>query len=177
MSDKRFQKTERAIFIAYFTLRDYPSAKKLARTAHISRSTLYRHHQKIHAIPAEYEEYLLQNYIKSIDELLANNVGIRTIFLRTLVFISSNKAVFIVLFEGGHKNTICAMMEYLKTRVTDEWHLEGNLDKIYGIYKYEVIGLIEIWSERRFAVRQLKPTLDDILYLTNAARRNLLPLQ
>ena len=177
MANKRFLKTEQAIFIAYFTLRGYPSARKLASAARISRSTLYRHHKKIHSIPVEYEDYLLHNYTKSIRKLLRNNAEIKTIFLCTLVFISNNKAIFVVLFRDGRRESIRRMMECLKTRVIDEWRLAGNTDKMYGIYKNEILGIIEIWFRQNFATKYIDSTLNDILYLTGSARRNLLPLQ
>ena len=177
MSNKRFRKTEQAIFIAYYTLRDYPTARKLAKRAHISRATLYRHHSGVYAIPIDYEKYLLATYKKAIGGLLRKNAGIKTVFLRTLVFISNNRMVFIVLFRDGHSNAVKKMIEFLKGRVLEEWHLGGDVDKIYNVYQYEVLGVIEVWSKQKFATKQLDSILSDILYLTNTARRNLLPLQ
>lgn len=177
MSNKRFQKTERAILIAYFTLKDYSSRKKLASIAHISRSTLYRHHKKIHSIPVEYEDYLLRKYIKSINNLLKNHAEIKTIFLRMLIFISNHKTIFVMLFRFGRKDAIIKMVDFLKSRVIEEWRLAGNSDKIYVIYRNEVLGIIEIWSKQNFSTKQIEPILNDIIYLTNSARRNLLPLQ
>ena len=74
-------------------------------------------------------------------------------------------------------NDLCVMIEFLKGRVLEEWHLGGDVDKIYNVYQYEVLGVIEVWSKQKFATKQLDFVLSDILYLTNAARRNLLPLQ
>ena len=177
MSNKRFYKTEHAILIAYYTLRDYPTAKKLAKKAHISCATLYRHHSGVYAIPTDYEEYLLATYKKTIRGLLRRNTGIKTVFLRTLVFISSNHLIFIVLFRDGHSGAVKKMIELLKERVIEEWHLGGDIDKIYSVYQHEVLGVIEVWSKQKFTTKQLDSILSDILYLTNAARRNLLPLR
>ena len=177
MSNKRFRETEQAIFIAYYTLKDYPTARKLAKRAHISRATLYRHHSGVYAIPIDYEKYLLATYKKAIGRLLRKNAGIKTVFLRTLVFISNNRMVFIVLFRDGHSNAVKKMIELLKGRVLEEWHLGGDVDKIYNVYQYEILGVIEVWSKQKFATKQLDSILSDILYLTNAARRSLLPLQ
>ena len=85
--------------------------------------------------------------------------------------------IFIVLFKDGRSDTVKKMIEFLKGRVVDEWRLGGDIDKIYSVYQYEVLGVIEVWSKQKFTTKQLDSILSDILYLTNTARRNLLPLQ
>ena len=85
--------------------------------------------------------------------------------------------IFIVLFRDGHSGAVKKMIELLKERVIEEWHLGGDIDKIYSVYQHEVLGVIEVWSKQKFTTKQLDSILSDILYLTNAARRNLLPLR
>ncbi len=177
MQNRRFFKNEHAIFVAYYKLKDYPSAKKLAKIAGVSRSTLYRHHKRVQSIPADCEEYLLQNYFKTIKKLLEKNPNFRVIFLRTLVFIRSNKELFKILFKDNHKEIIKRMINHLKTVIVKEWHLSGDVDTIFNIYANEVLGVIEIWHKHYFSDKFLESTLSNILFLTKTSRRSLLPLQ
>ena len=177
MQNGRFFKNERAIFIAYYKLKDYPSAKKLARIAGVSRSTLYRHHKRVQLISSDYEDYLLKNYRKTIKRFLANNSNLKNIYLRTLVFISSNREVFQALFKENRKDIVKRIINFIKPRIFAEWHLSGNLDKIYCVYANGVLAIIEIWYKTNFSNQTLELALNDILYLTKNTRRNLLPLQ
>ena len=178
MADKRFRKTEYAIFFAYYKLRSCPSAKKLARTAKISRSTLYRHHKKVQLISVDYEEFLLHDYTKAINRLIKKDAEIRIIYLRTLAFISAHRRVFMALFKEDRKEVVKNMIGLLRARiVTREWRLSGNLDKMYIIYTNEILGVIECWSTHMFTDKYLEHVLNDILYLTRASRKKLLPLK
>ncbi len=178
MADKRFRKTEYAIFFAYYKLRSYPSAKKLAKTAKISRSTLYRHHKRVQYISVDYEEFLLRDYTKTINRLIEKDAEIKIIYLRTLVFITAHRRVFIALFKEDRKEVIKSMIGLLKSRIiTKEWRLSGNLDKMYIVYANEILGVIECWSVQKFTDKSLERVLNDILYLTRASRKKLLPLK
>ena len=177
MADKRFYGAEHAILIAYFKLRDYPSAQKLARTAGVSRATLYRHHHKIQAIPVDYEKYLLRNYSKAIKRFLDRDATPKTLVLRTLVFIACNREMVQILFKSHHQDIIEKMFDRLKPQITQAWHSSDNLDKMYSVYQNEVLGIIKIWSKTGFSDKELGPTLDNILYLTQSAHRNLSPLR
>ena len=178
MSNKRFKKTEQAILIAYFRFHDYPVAKKIAKSAKVSRSTLYRHHQTTTNIPYDYEEYLLQAYLRTIHKLSKKkNPSLKTILLRTLVFIASNRDVFLILFQSNHKEVIKKMLDHIKHPILEEWRLGGDLNKMYSIYKNEVLGAIEIWGKANFSNQTLNSALEAIIYLTKTARHNLLPLE
>ena len=178
MANKRFRKTEYAIFFAYYRLGSYPSAIKLARTAKISRSTLYRHHKKIQKIPVDYEDFLLHDYARAIQKLIRREAKTRCVFLHTLVFISAHKRVFIALFREERKDIIKNMFGLLKRRIViKEWRLAGDIDKMYNIYTNEVLGIIEAWSVQNFSNKTLEQVLNDILYLTKASRKKLLPLK
>ncbi len=178
MSNKRFKKTEQAILIAYYRFRDYPVAKKIAKSAKISRSTLYRHHQTTTNIPYDYEEYLLQAYLRTIRKFSKKkNPSLKTVLLRTLVFIASNREVFLILFQSNHKEVINKMLDHIKLIILEEWKLGGDLNKMYSIYKNEVLGAIEIWGKANFSNQTLNSALEAIVYLTKTARQNLLPLE
>lgn len=178
MANKKFKKTEEAIFIAYFESQDFPNIKTIARRANISRSTLYRHHKIAQNIPQDYEKYLLQKYTQKIDKILfQKEISLRTIFGQTLIFISVNKRIFIGLFAVGHKEVINEMLEKLKKRIIIEWKISGNLEKIFHIYENEVLGAIEIWGEKGFSEEKLEVILKDVMYLTRTAPQKLLPLK
>ena len=177
MSNKRFRTTEKAIFIAYCKLKDYPTAKKLARAARISRTTLYRHHQKAQTIPIDYENYLIKTFTRTVKTLQKRCPDLKILILRTLVFIYNHKEVFRALFNDNHKEVIKQMLKILKPSIIDEWHLAGDLAKMYNIYANEVLGVIEAWGAQGFPKGSIDQVLSDILYLTDTARQNLAPIR
>ena len=177
MGDGRFRRAERAIFIAYYKLRDCPSAKILARRAGISRSTLYRHHKKVQSILADYEDYLFHNYKKSLRPLIKKKAPLKTLALRSLVFIYSNRRVIQILFQNRYNQIVGRIVDYLKPIIIESWCSPDNTDKMFWVYKEGVLGVIEEWCERGFESSELDRVLDNILYLTRTAYRNLLPLK
>ena len=178
MTNKRFRKTERAIFASYCRLRDYPSAQEVAKAAKVSRSTLFRHHRKVQNIPSDYETFLLNVYIKRMHRFLQNeNTDMRVIFFRLLIFVSNHRDAFLTLFARGKKDIIKEMFQPLKSRITHKWKISGNLDNIYNIYENEVLGVFEIWAKHGFSAEFIDFALNDILYLTRTACRSLSPLQ
>lgn len=173
MADVRFRRTEQAILAAYCKLRDYPSAKRLARMAGVSRTTLYRHHKKIQAIPLDYEDYLYENYRCTIRKYLKHEVALRTLFLRTLVFIRHNDRVFQALSREYDSKIMEKIFDHLKSRIICDWRAVNNINKAYKVYEKGVIGIIEEWEHHGFIMRELDLVLDDILYLTQSAHRDL----
>ena len=168
MLNRHFRKTEHIILIAYYRLRDYPSAKKLAKLAKISRSTLYRHHHNIWKIPDDYETYLLVIYQRVINPyILKKDFSFKGYYFRTLIFISNHKEAFFLLFIEGHKDIVKKMLDALKPRISAIYHISGrNLDKIYSIYSNEILGLIENWGRQRFTLSMLNEILNDAIILT-----------
>ena len=177
MSNKRFRATEKAIFVAYCKLKDYPTAQKLARTAKISRATLYRHHQKAQTIPIDYENYLIKTYAKTAQSLIKKGSDLKILIFRTLIFIYNHREVFKILFSDNHKEIIKQMFKLLKPSIIDEWRLAGDLAKMYNIYANEVLGVIETWGAKGFPKESINQVLSDILYLTDSARQKLLPIK
>lgn len=176
MSNKHFFKTEQAIFIAYCKFRDYPSARRIATDARISRSTLYRHHCSAQNIPRDYENLITATYRRRVKELIRREVPPKILFLRTLIFISRHKKVFNALFIEGRKEVIKQMLSELKPSIISIWHNRNSLSKAYNIYENEVLGVIEVWSKCDFSSVKLNKTLNDILYLTRTAPKRLAPL-
>lgn len=173
MANKKFKKNENAIFLAYYKFRDYPSAKTLARRAGISRATLYRHHPSPQSLPKNYEKYLLDAYAKKIKKLLKRNLPLKTLFLRTLVFIHNHRLILKALFKEDHKEIIKKMLDKLKNHILKEWNYAGNTDKLYQVYQNEVLGIIETWGKSDFSVKETATVLNDILYLTKTTPKHL----
>ncbi len=174
MSNKQFYETERAIFIAYSKIRDYPTARRLTRAARISRSTLYRHHPKITRIPRDYEDYLLSVYDKAILKMVHNKkVKLKIVILRMLVFIMNHKEVFKLLLSDGRNATIKKMLSRIKPKLVDEWGTNNNFDKVFYVYANEVIGIIELWGRQNFSEQHLGSTLNDVISITKTAPRRL----
>ena len=178
MANKLFYKNEQKILIAYFKFKDYPCAKRIARHAGISRSTLHRHHKTAHDIPRDYEEYLFRVYARKMKKLLAKeDTNLKNIFLYFLVFITGNREIFKTLFQDERKNIIKKMLQFLKPQITTNWGTSSNSEQIFSIYENAILGVIEIWGEHCFSDDDLAIVLDDIMYLTRTARHNLLPLK
>ena len=178
MTNKLFCKNEWAIFAAYCKCRDYPSAKRIAKRAGVSRSTLHRHHNTVHNIPNDYENYLLEVYSRKMKKYLKkDDPSIKIAFLRFLIFIMNNKAVYEILFNEGRKDIIKKMVHLLKPIIISSWDTVGEMDRIFNIYKNEVLGIVEVWSERGFSDKELTMALKAIVYLTEIAYRKLLPLK
>ena len=174
MTNKRFRKAENAIFIAYYKLKDYPSAKLIAKKSKLSRSTIYRHHGQPQNIPRNYEEYLLCIYKKKIKKILnKKDVDLKTLFLRTLVYIHSNRKTLKVLFSSGQQEIIKKIFRILKPRIIKTWHLAGNLDELYCVFENEILGIIEIWSKQEFDANSLNLVLNDLIKLTSTAPKRL----
>lgn len=177
MANERFRKNEQAILTAYYKLKDYPGAKKLARAAGVSRTTLYRHHKIIQAIPVDYEDFLFRAYKETIRHYLVEDVPIKTLFLRTLVFIHCNREIIQALFRAHHKEIVEKILDYLRPRTTQDWCAVSNPDKVYKVYKNEIMGIIEEWNKQGLSRQDIGLILDNILYLTESAYRSLLPLR
>lgn len=174
MANKKFQKTENAIFLAYYKFRDFKTAKALARRAGVSRSTLYRHHQSPERIPENYEKYLLEAYSKTTKKILnQKDISSRKIYLRMLVFIHSNQIIFGALFKDGRKEIIKGMTDIIKKQILNEWNYPGADKKFFKVYQNEVLGLIESWSEKGFEIEELENILNDILYLNKTTPKHL----
>lgn len=178
MTNKRFRQTEHDIFIAYYKLKNHSDTKSLAHHAGISRSTLYRHHQKSQNIPDDYEDYLLLTYNRLIQDCLrSKTTSLSNIYLRTLVFISNHKEVFVALFSDGHQGIIKKMLANLGPKITAFLCLDSKMSTAYIVYENEILGVIEVWSKHNFSSTKLDKTLKDILYLTSTAPERLAPLK
>lgn len=178
LEDARFRKNEEAILKAFFDCgRDRLSVTELARKADVDKATFYRHHKTIYGIVTDYEEYILIEYESFMCEMLnKNNVSIRVIYYRLLIFILKNQEVFAIFLENQRMAIIMKMVGVLVSKLKEEYKLYGNLERVFRVYISEIMGLIEEWIEKRSGEEEIAELLDDIMYLTKTIRLRLLPL-
>lgn len=177
MRNKKFRLCEQAIFTAYYKVRDLPNTKKLARRAKISRQAFYAHHKSPQWIPYDYEKYLLDSYKTKMRKLLTRQqVELKMIMLRMLIFIYSHREMIDALLRDGRVVVIKEMVAQLKPRVISEWNLAGNLDEIFQIYTGEILGVIVKWAQDGFLDEKLDMVLGKIMLLTKTTPRRLASL-
>lgn len=174
LRDKRFRKTEEAIILAFIEAKERLSPERIIRIAHISRSTLYRHHHSIQDIAPDYEEYILRKYHSFIKHN-CNKKGTNCGFLyhRILVFISVNHILIDFLLRFGNQNIIEQMILELNTTISI---YEDFSEEIFYIYAKEVSGVIEKWGTGGYSRESITPTVRKITYLTDTALHRLKPL-
>lgn len=178
LEDARFRKNEEAILKAFFDCgQDRLSVTELARRADVDKATFYRHHKTIYGIVTDYEEYILIEYESFMCEMLnKNNVSIRVIYYRLLIFILKNQEAFAIFLENQRMAIIMKMVGVLVPKLKEEYKLYGNLERVFRVYVSEIMGLIEEWIEKRSGEEEITGLLDDIMYLTKTIRLRLLPL-
>ena len=175
--NKRYQKTEEAILEALMNSQSLPTAGALIKKAHISRSTLYRHHKTVPGIIPDYEREILTRYRNVVRRLVRHkNTQVRTICLRTLVFIMAEQRTFRMLLKYSGGMVIERMILQLRGKLKSAYYLPTNPDKILRVYAKEIVGVIEEWSELGFKEKDIERTLRKIMYLTESMRQRLGPL-
>ena len=175
--NRRYQKTEIAILEVLMRSKELPSARVLVRQAKISRSTLYRHHKTIPGIIPDYEREILIKYTEVIQKLTRRkNIQVRTICLRTLIFIMMNRRTFKILLKYDSGVVIEKMILKLRHKLKSACYLPNNPEKILRIYAKEVAGVIEEWGRSGFKEGELELVLGKVMYLTESMRQRLGPL-
>ena len=173
LENKRFKKTEEAIIMAFFLIKDYSNTERFIRAAKISRSTLYRHHETVSQIIPDYEKFILKRYQKTIQKL-PMKTDLYSIYRRTLIFIIANKKITQFLYKFGSHSTLEKMVHCLRLRIFASDKITNN--EMFRIYAKEVVGIIEQWELEGFKMDEIPSTVGKIMYLTNNARRQLGPI-
>lgn len=175
--NKRYQKTEIAILEALMKSRELPSTGELVRRARISRSTLYRHHRTVPGIVPDYEREVLRKYANVLRKLnRQKNVQMKSVYLRTLVFVVTERRTFEILLKYDGGAVVEKMIFKLRGRLKDVCHLPKNSDKMLRIYAKEVAGVIEEWGGQGFKEDEINAVLGKVLFLTKGLKQRLGPL-
>ena len=175
--NKRYQKTEEAILDVLMKSKELPTTGVLVRRARISRSTLYRHHRTVPRIIPNYEKEVLIRYGNLVRRLVRQkNTQVRTICLRTLIFMMKERRVFGILLKYDGGMIIERMILKLKSKLKTSCCLPKNPEKMLRVYAKEVTGVIEEWGKRGFEEDELEAVLNKILYLTKTMKKRLGPV-
>lgn len=175
--NKGYKATENAILEALMKSKELPPSGVLAKRAKISRVTLYRHHKTVPGIVPDYEKEMLIEYTRVIRKLIRQrNTQVRTICLRTLLFIRVNRRTFKILlkYEGGI--IVEKMILKFENKLKSTCCLPKNSNKMLRVYAKEIAGVIEEWGRQDFCEDEINATLNKIMYLTETMRQRLGPL-
>lgn len=175
LKNKRFQKTEEAIIMAFFLAKDKLSLKRLLYLAKISRSTLYRHHKNLTEIAPDYEKYILKKCKSYMKTLVKNNDSkLKTLYQRILVFMVANRSTIRFLLKYGNQNFTEKIVKALKPKILASGKVADG--EMFKIYTKEVATIIEEWCKLGFKKDAIVPTTNKIMFLTDQAYIRLSPL-
>lgn len=177
LQNRRFKKTEEAILKVFFEEDIYIGTKEMAAKAGVARSTFYHHHRAVKEIVPDYKRYILRRYTRVTNGLLRQKgVKMRTVYAKTLIFITQNRRVFEILLRSGEASVMKEMLFKIEVRLVKQMRLSRGARKIFMIYVGEVVELINGWCERGFSEKEIGELLDDIMYLTDTAKERLGPI-
>ena len=175
LKNQRFRKTEETIIINFCLLKGNISVKKLIKTAKISHSTFYRHHQSVYEIVPSYEEYILGKYKRMIRKTLANNTTrLPHLFRNTLIFLSVHQKIMKFLLEYGNSNFTEELLSCLSPKLLSTGRIRNQT--MLEIYLKEISAIINQWQKDGFKKEGITTVTDKIMYLTDTARTRLGPI-
>lgn len=175
MQNKRYRRTERAILIALFSFRHFPSMGTIAKRAQIARSTAYRHHNNSYEILTDFEDYLIARYRREI-RILAHfrRVRLVSLFRQMLTVLIFHREELEILLDGGWARVIEKLVAELKPKIMEKLRLS---DKQSDILVKEITGVIEQWGRKGFCEEEIAMIVEKIKYLITTARERLGPLE
>ena len=175
LKDKRFRETEKAILIAFFSMKEKIDTNGLIKKAHISRSTFNRHHKNVYEIVPDYEMYIMRKFKLNMGKLInKEKVEIEKVYRRMLLFILKNRTILGILIKNEEKEIIEKMVEAVEPKIV---RMKGDFrQEILKVHAKEIIGLIEIWGTRGFKREELERIYDKIMFLTDSIKIRLEPI-
>ena len=174
LNNRRFRRTEEAILRTFFEEDVFIGAKDMAKKAGVARSTFYHHHRTVREIVPDYKRYIMRKYNRLVRSLCGEKkMTIRRIYSETLIFLIRNKRVFELLLRAGEIRVVKEMMMLHKSGVVNYMRINCNIDKIFGIYLSEIIEIIGNWGEKGFPEMEIRMVLDDMMFLTDTAKKRL----
>lgn len=179
LEDLRFRRNEEAIFKAFFGEGGGNcSVTQIVKRAGIDRATFYRHHRTACEIIEDYEEYISEEYDGLIKELRGRKeMKLRRMYYEMLVFIVRNQKIFEVLIKKKDLKVIDEMVAKLELEATIFVRVSDEVERIFMVYKGEIVGLIVNWGLRGFKIGEIRKLLDNMMYLTETVQRRLFQLE
>ena len=175
LKNKRFEKTENAILMAFSSAREILSVSRLIKIARVSRSTFYRHHETVYKIIPDYEKYILKKYRNYTYRLIKiKNIRLKALCERTLAFMVVYRGVLQFLHAHGSTNLNESMLLLLKPKIISAGKISHP--DIFDIYIKEVATVITKWQQNGFNKDEIPSTVHKIMYLTNTAHERLSPI-
>ena len=175
LKNKKYRNNEEAIRRAVFLTKHKLSVKYLVKTAHISRATLYRHHQNINEIIPDYENYVLKRFQNIIHFAKKKDIKLNLVYERLLLFILAHRVIISCIFKHSNdSNLVEKMIEFLKPTIIATHTIKN--DEVFKIYTKEVACIIQSWQQDGFKKEEITVTLNKILYLTQTAQIRLSPI-
>lgn len=178
MANRRFRKTEEAIFRVVNSEDYYIGTEMMAKKAGIARSTFYHHHKTVRNILPDYKQYLMRKYSRLINKLLRNNkLHVRAMYMNMLIFMIQHKKVFELLVKHNEAIIVHEMIVQMREKLVKAMRLPVNGDRMFMIYASEVAALICEWVNTGMSMDRVEGLLGDIIYLTETARNRLSPMR
>ena len=175
LKNKRFKHSEESIVRALLVAKDKLSLSKIIRVAHISRSTLHRHHGNISEIVPNYEKYILRKWKVRINHLSKiKSLPLKFLYERLLSFLASNHQIIKLLLKYDDHIFIEQFVIALKPKVLATGKIMDG--EVFALYTKEVSGLIEAWCNTNFDINAIPTVVAKIMYLTDTAQTRLSPL-
>lgn len=177
LNNRRFRKTEDAIMRAFFECGQYAEAEKIARRAGVARSTIHYHHRAVGEILPNYKKYIIKSYTQAIGRVLRRKqVRMKQVFLTLLTFMTRNKGIFMIFARVHDAEVMRTMVERLRIKVESFARLPKNSEKMFRVYKGEIVAVLERWGEFGYKENEMAGVLGDMMYLTETMRARLRPL-
>ena len=175
LKNKRFKTTEDAIIMAFFLAKDHLCPERIIRLAHISRSTLYRHHKNLHQVVSDYEAYILRENKSVVRRLMKHrHASLKTLYKRILILMTANKRIMLFLSEFGNSNITEQIILILEPKIIAQTKLAREELRI--IYVKEISSIIDSWQSMGFNIDEISAVVNKIMFLTDNAYVRLTPL-
>ena len=175
LKNKRFKRSEESIVSTFLTVANRVSLSRFVRLAHISRSTLHRHHGSINEILPNYEAYLLNKWKNTVNYLSRiKHVHLRFFYERLLLFLISYRRIVQLFIQNNRRDLIEKMVAILKPKITSSGRVPDG--EPLDLYIGEVAILVEEWCKNGFKKDSIPITLEKIIQLTNTAHTHFGPL-
>ena len=163
---------------AYFNSDNYISVEKMATKAGVARSTFYLHHQAVGKIVADYRNFLLRKFSRTMKRAVeSDGVTMKRVISEMLFFTLRERRCFEVLTRGGETVIFVRMMRRLKPWLAEKMRLSGKTERIYAVYANEVAAIMDEWRMIDFDETKMEVVLGDIMYLTETAWERLSKLR